>query len=161
MSAPTRFEETLALLRDGYSDRGAALRLGMSASAVGYRRKYAVANGLLEAAPDVAIPWDRVVEVYGVVDTNEEAAALLGVDRQTAGRWLYIARRKGLLPRFVPRRAAKYDHDRPALGGLAPMLDGLSVEVREWLYGQVPTGGTLADALRGVVVDAYYEARDD
>lgn len=156
MKQPDRLEETLALLRDGYSDRGASLVLGMSASAVGYRRKYAVAKGLLDPAPDPSIPWGRVVEVYGMVSNNAEAAAMLGIDRQTAGRWRYIARRKGLLPRFVPKR----EDLRPALGGVAVMLDGLSPEMKEWLYAQVPTGGSLADALKGIVVDAYYEAEE-
>ena len=156
MKHPDRLEETLALLRDGYSDRGAAEVLDMSPSAVGHRRAYAVRAGLLDPAPDPSIPWDRVVEVCGLVASNEEAAALLGTDRQTVGRWRYVARRKGLLPRFAPKR----EDLRPALGGVAVMLDGLSPEMKEWLYAQVPTGGTLADALKGIVVDAYYEAEE-
>lgn len=156
MKAPDRLEETLDLLRDGYSDRGAAEVLGMSPSAVGHRRAYAVRAGLLDPAPDPSIPWDRVVEVCGRVASNEEAAALLGTDRQTVGRWRYVARRRGLLPRFKPKH---YDR-HPPLGGVTVVLDGMSREMREWLYGQVPTGGTLADALRGIVVDAYHEAEE-
>lgn len=37
----------------------------------------------------------------------------------------------------------------------------LSDEALRWLISQTPKGGTLTDAIRGVVVDAYHDAQEN
>jgi hypothetical protein len=71
--------------------------------------------------------------------------------------------RKGVLPKSVERRN-RLDYLKSkewagvSVGRLGTdILRALPDETVRWLVDQTPKGGTLADAIRGIVVDAYHE----
>ncbi len=74
--------------------------------------------------------------------------------------------RKAGYPVNFPRRARLLGRvstmvDRPDLdagGAISGLVCSLEDEVALWLVNTVPIGGTIADVLRGIVVDAYQEA---
>jgi transposase len=161
---PDKFNEVVELAQVGLSGRAIADELGMGRSAVSYRLHMAADMGLLER-PKRPDPWplEEVARMSKEGMGNGEIAAALGTDRSTIGRWKHEARRKGMLPRFVPTGGYTTAQSeirrklRARLGSMAMILDGMTDDQMRWLLRLVPEDGTLADVIRGMVIDVYHE----
>lgn len=41
------------------------------------------------------------------------------------------------------------------------LFDGLDPEIVRWVRGQIPEGGSVADVVRGIITDAYYDEKGE
>jgi len=81
-------------------------------------------------------------------------AEKLGIGRKTVSAKMYVLREQGVLPR--PRTFTA----EVRLGNLDDVLNPLEDQVQRWLITQTPKGGTVSDAIRAMVVDAYFDATE-
>jgi len=161
---PERFHEVIQLAKEGLSSRQIGDRIGMNHSAALYRMHIAAREGLIDPPERKnRVPIEALVRLVGEGRSNGEIAAEFGVERGTVARWKHDARRRGILPRFVPSN--KYETAqtemrrklRARLGTMAMVLNGMTDDQMRWALRLVPEGGTFADVIRGMVIDAYYE----
>ena len=45
-------------------------------------------------------------------------------------------------------------------GGILQLVDGLPLNVQDWLISQAPEGTTVQEIIRAIIVDAYHEEVD-
>lgn len=70
---------------------------------------------------------------------------------------------RSVIGRATGRRDLPFVQERKKSLGYqlgADLLGTLPTEVLRWLITQRPEGGTINDAIRGIIVDAFHEAND-
>lgn len=87
--------------------------------------------------------------------TLTQVAARIGVKPASVGVAANALRGKGLQPIFARMQGQKAK-TKPAKE-LTAALRGLPPHIAEWAANQIPADGTIADLVRGFIVDAYLE----
>jgi predicted ArsR family transcriptional regulator len=109
---------------------------------------------------------DRLVALALEGCSRAEIAEQMGLPVGTVTTRMGRLMRDGLIPkatlrknRHVYRRTAEGIRSEygKRLGWIVQIMVGLTQEQTQWLMDQVPEGGQVADALRGIVVDAYFD----
>lgn len=108
----------------------------------------------------------KVVEMALTGMTPAQIAAAQGRPVKTIYEVLRRNVRKGALPKSIERRN-RLDYLKSkewagvSVGRIGiDILRALPDETVRWLVSQTPKGGSLADAIRGIIVDAFHEAND-
>jgi hypothetical protein len=98
-----------------------------------------------------------------------EIADTLDISYDRASNHISHMMNHGLIPPAAQRKTlAKYGENETLLrnermrrgiryGNVTEVLRGMTPEQFLWLLDQVPKSGTLADIMRGIIVDAYEE----
>ena len=98
-----------------------------------------------------------------------EIADTLDIPYDRASNHISRMMNHGLIPPAAQRKTlAKYGENETFLrnermrrgiryGNVVDVLRGMTSEQFLWLLDQVPKGGTLADIMRGIIVDAFQE----
>ena len=98
-----------------------------------------------EAAIELGITYVRAKNHYTQLLNNGQMPTAVIRKRAATGRLS-----KATLDNERVRRKIRF-------GSMIELMQGLSMEQVNWLLDQVPKGGSMSDALRGIVVDAYNE----
>lgn len=130
---------------------------GVSQKAV--RRHIANKTGPSKPPP----PWAAILPVADGRRSAREIADLLKTTQWTVYRWARLAREEG--HNIHLRKTSDQTFIISALKGIktghiGAVLYGMPREVVTWVCGQVPEGATLADVVRGYIVDAYFDEKE-
>lgn len=100
-----------------------------------------------------------------------ETADTLDIPYARASNHILHLMNHGIIPPAAQRKTlAKYGENETLLrnervrrgiryGSITEVLRGMTPEQFLWVLDQVPKGGTLADIMRGIIVDAYEEEK--
>jgi hypothetical protein len=111
------------------------------------------------------VPLTVIGDLLKAGHTHQEVAAMLGVPELKARKWCWRARNEGYAPKkeksdMAGRHYAENHYRRhggPTLGSMEKLLGPLDIPIIKWLIGQTPEGATLADTVRAMVTDTYYD----
>ena len=107
--------------------------------------------------------WSVILPVADGRRSAREIADLLGTTQWTVYRWARRAREEGHNVHL--RKTSDQTFIITALKGIktghiGAVLYGMPRDVVTWVCGQVPEGATLADVVRGYIVDAYLDEKE-
>ena len=95
----------------------------------------------------MSVAYEGVIQLYTEGHTAEEIRSALGLTRSTVESYLCKAQREKRLvlrPKGRPRSVWQM----------------LPAEVRKWLFSVTPSGASVEETMRAIIVDAYNEERE-